>query len=134
MRLGFYGTCFVFGLLALPLSGAGLTFFAAAKKATVLKVKRESIKGSCFWRIPGGVIAHHGVEPGEHLAHAGDKGDLGLFAFGAQSIAESLDVRFPSDDALCMMNPLPLTTRTARVSRCPFRIFPRRDAVRSDSE
>jgi hypothetical protein len=32
MRLGFYGTCFVFGLFALPLSGAGLTFFAAAKK------------------------------------------------------------------------------------------------------
>jgi hypothetical protein len=32
MRLGFCGTCFVFGLFALPLSGAGLTFFAAAKK------------------------------------------------------------------------------------------------------
>jgi hypothetical protein len=34
MRLGFYGTCFDFGLLALPLSGAGLTFFAAAKKVS----------------------------------------------------------------------------------------------------
>ena len=34
MRSGFYGTCFVFGLLALPLSGAGLTFFAAAKKVS----------------------------------------------------------------------------------------------------
>src|SRR4029077_9086091 len=34
MRLGFYGPCFVFGLLALPLSGAGLTFFAAAKKVS----------------------------------------------------------------------------------------------------
>jgi hypothetical protein len=32
--LRFYGTCFVFGLLALPLSGAGLTFFAAAKKVS----------------------------------------------------------------------------------------------------
>jgi hypothetical protein len=32
MRLGFHETCFLFGLLALPLSGAGLTFFAAAKK------------------------------------------------------------------------------------------------------
>ena len=31
--------CFVSGLLALPLCGAALTFFAAAKKATVLKVK-----------------------------------------------------------------------------------------------
>ena len=34
MRLGFYGTCIVFGLFALPLSGAGLTFFAAAKKVS----------------------------------------------------------------------------------------------------
>jgi hypothetical protein len=34
MRLGFGGTCFLFGLLALPLSGAGLTFFAAAKKVS----------------------------------------------------------------------------------------------------
>jgi hypothetical protein len=32
MRSGFHGTCIGFGLLALPLSGAGLTFFAAAKK------------------------------------------------------------------------------------------------------
>ncbi|WP_235024436.1 hypothetical protein, partial [Caballeronia cordobensis] len=28
------GTCFVVGLLALPLPGAGVTFFAAAKKVT----------------------------------------------------------------------------------------------------
>jgi hypothetical protein len=34
MRLRFYGTCFDFGLFALPLSGAGLTFFAAAKKVS----------------------------------------------------------------------------------------------------
>ena len=34
MRLGFDGTCFLSGLLALPLSGAGLTFFAAAKKVS----------------------------------------------------------------------------------------------------
>jgi hypothetical protein len=34
MRLGFCGTCFLFGLFALPLSGAGLTFFAAAKKVS----------------------------------------------------------------------------------------------------
>jgi hypothetical protein len=30
----FCGTCFLCGLLALPLSGAGLTFFAAAKKVS----------------------------------------------------------------------------------------------------
>jgi hypothetical protein len=34
MFLRFYGTCIVFCLLALPLSGAGLTFFAAAKKVS----------------------------------------------------------------------------------------------------
>ncbi|WP_143282030.1 hypothetical protein, partial [Caballeronia choica] len=34
MFLRFYGTWFVFGLFALPLSGAGLTFFAAAKKVS----------------------------------------------------------------------------------------------------
>jgi hypothetical protein len=34
MRSGFYGTCFRVGLFALPLSGAGLTFFAAAKKVS----------------------------------------------------------------------------------------------------
>jgi hypothetical protein len=34
MFLRFHGTCFVFGLFALPLSGAGLTFFAAAKKVS----------------------------------------------------------------------------------------------------
>ncbi|WP_144404133.1 hypothetical protein [Caballeronia cordobensis] len=31
---GFRGTSFVVGLLALPLPGAGVTFFAAAKKVT----------------------------------------------------------------------------------------------------
>jgi hypothetical protein len=34
MFLRFYGTCFLSGLFALPLSGAGLTFFAAAKKVS----------------------------------------------------------------------------------------------------
>src|ERR1700712_352643 len=34
MRLGSYGVCFLIGLFALPLSGAGLTFFAAAKKVS----------------------------------------------------------------------------------------------------
>jgi hypothetical protein len=34
MFLRFYGTCILWGLFALPLSGAGLTFFAAAKKVS----------------------------------------------------------------------------------------------------
>jgi hypothetical protein len=46
--LRFCGTCFLIGLLALPLSGAGLTFFAAAKKVSkessffVLGVRRAT--------------------------------------------------------------------------------------------
>ncbi|WP_222946873.1 hypothetical protein, partial [Caballeronia sp. EK] len=36
------------GLLALPLPGAGVTFFAAAKKATVLRVKRWGAKNQGF--------------------------------------------------------------------------------------
>jgi hypothetical protein len=35
----FAGSRFLVGLLALPLCGAAVTFFAAAKKATVLRVK-----------------------------------------------------------------------------------------------
>ncbi|MDR5786904.1 hypothetical protein P9281_10175 [Caballeronia sp. LP003] len=35
----FAGSRFRVGLLALPLCGAAVTFFAAAKKATVLSVK-----------------------------------------------------------------------------------------------
>jgi hypothetical protein len=34
MNSGFCGICIFIGLLALPLSGAGLTFFAAAKKVS----------------------------------------------------------------------------------------------------
>jgi hypothetical protein len=42
IRLRFHETCFLVGLLALPLSGAGLTFFAAAKKVS----KESSFSGS----------------------------------------------------------------------------------------
>ena len=33
--------------------------------------------------IPVGCIAHHGVQTGEELMHAGNEGDFGLFAFRA---------------------------------------------------
>jgi hypothetical protein len=41
MRFRFYETCLAFGLLALPLCGAAVTFFAAAKKVT----KESSFSG-----------------------------------------------------------------------------------------
>jgi hypothetical protein len=42
MRFGFYETCIAIGLLASPLCGAAVTFFAAAKKVT-----KESSYGLC---------------------------------------------------------------------------------------
>jgi hypothetical protein len=42
MFLRFYRTCLLSGLLALPLSGAGLTFFAAAKNVS----KKAAFSGS----------------------------------------------------------------------------------------
>jgi hypothetical protein len=63
MRLGFCGACFVFGLLALPLSGAGLTFFAAAKKVSkessfpppILAMRRQTVMSEWFDR--GSVVS-----------------------------------------------------------------------------
>jgi hypothetical protein len=67
MFLRFYGTCFVFGLLALPLSGAGLTFFAAAKKVSkessfpprMLAMRRQPVLSE--WSNRGSVVS--GVSP-----------------------------------------------------------------------
>ena len=63
MFLRFYGTCFVFGLFALPLSGAGLTFFAAAKKVSkessfptpILASRRQTIPSE--WSNRGSVVS-----------------------------------------------------------------------------
>ncbi|WP_143281975.1 hypothetical protein, partial [Caballeronia choica] len=63
MRLGFCGTCFGFGLLALPLSGAGLTFFAAAKKVSkessfptpILASRRQTVMSE--WSNRGSVVS-----------------------------------------------------------------------------
>jgi hypothetical protein len=63
MRLGFYGPCFVFGLFALPLSGAGLTFFAAAKKVSkessfptpILAMRRQTVMSE--WSNRGSVVS-----------------------------------------------------------------------------
>src|SRR5690242_20613362 len=41
--------------------------------------------------LPGGAVAEHCVEHGDHLAHDGDDDDLGLFAGGGETIAEGLE-------------------------------------------
>ncbi|WP_144404097.1 hypothetical protein [Caballeronia cordobensis] len=55
----FCGTCFVVGLLALPLPGAGVTFFAAAKKVT---------KESSFLTARGHTQFGHACQPTAALA------------------------------------------------------------------
>ena len=61
--LGFYGTCIRVGLFALPLSGAGLTFFAAAKKVSkessfpppMLASRRQPVMSE--WSNRGSVVS-----------------------------------------------------------------------------
>jgi hypothetical protein len=63
MRSGGHETCIVFGLLALPLSGAGLTFFAAAKKVSkessfptpILASRRQTVPSE--WSNRGSVVS-----------------------------------------------------------------------------
>jgi hypothetical protein len=63
MHSGFHGTCFLGGLFALPLSGAGLTFFAAAKKVSkessfpppILASHRQTVPSE--WSNRGSVVS-----------------------------------------------------------------------------
>jgi hypothetical protein len=63
MRLCFYGTYIHVGLFALPLSGAGLTFFAAAKKVSkessfpppMLAMRRQTAPSE--WSNRGSVVS-----------------------------------------------------------------------------
>ena len=41
--------------------------------------------------LPGGGVAQHCVEGGDHLAHDGDDDDLGLLAGGGEAIAEGFE-------------------------------------------
>ena len=44
--------------------------------------------GSIGLGLPASAVAQHGVERGDHLAHDGDKDDLGLFAGGGEALVE----------------------------------------------
>src|SRR5882672_4640052 len=54
---------------------------------------RRSGLGMC----PGPLIAQHGVEDGEQLAHGGDEGEAGGFAGVAQTAVEGLERRVVLD-------------------------------------
>src|SRR5215208_2437563 len=40
---------------------------------------------------PASAVAQHGVERGDHLAHDGDKDDLGLLAGGGEAVVECFE-------------------------------------------
>src|SRR5215211_3483019 len=44
--------------------------------------------GSSGLGLPASAVAQHGVERGDHLAHDGDKDDLGLLAGGGEALVE----------------------------------------------
>ena len=46
------------------------------------------VAGSGGSGLPGGTVAKHGVEDGDHFAHDGDDDDLGLLAGADKAIAE----------------------------------------------
>src|SRR3954447_25821139 len=41
--------------------------------------------------LPGGAVAEHCVEGGDHLAHDGDDADLGLLAGGGQAVSGGVE-------------------------------------------
>ena len=44
--------------------------------------------GSSGLGLPASAVAQHGVQRGDHLAHDGDKDDLGLLAGGGEPLVE----------------------------------------------
>src|SRR5215218_3525850 len=44
--------------------------------------------GSSGLGLPASAVAQHGVQRGDHLAHDGDKDDLGLLAGGGEALVE----------------------------------------------
>ena len=44
--------------------------------------------GSSGLGLPASAVAQHGVKRGDHLAHDGDKDDLGLLAGGGEALVE----------------------------------------------
>ena len=51
----------------------------------------------CASGLPRAIIAYHGVEDSQQLAHTGDHGDLLLFAGGKEVVIEDLDRRIMAD-------------------------------------
>ena len=49
------------------------------------------VGGSSGLRLPGGIVAKHGVEGSDHFGHNGNDDDLWLLAGGSEAIAEGLE-------------------------------------------
>src|SRR5215831_6663524 len=50
-------------------------------------------------RLPGDVVAQHGVEGCDHLAHDGDDDDFGLFVSGGETMVKDFESRIVSAGA-----------------------------------
>ena len=45
----------------------------------------------CSSGLPASAVAQHGVKRGDHLAHDGDKDDLGLLAGSGETVVECFE-------------------------------------------
>jgi hypothetical protein len=55
--------------------------------------------GSGGFELPGDVVAQHGVEGFDHLAHDGNDDDFGLFVGGGEATVEDFESRIVSASA-----------------------------------
>ena len=55
--------------------------------------------GSGGFGLPGDVVAQHGVEGCDHLAHDGNDDDFGLFVGGGEATVEDFESRIVSASA-----------------------------------
>ena len=54
------------------------------------------VVGSGGFGLPGDVVAQHGVEGCDHLAHDGNDDDFGLFVGGGETMVEDFESRIVS--------------------------------------
>ena len=60
--------------------------------------------GSGGFGLPGDVVAQHGVEGCNHLAHDGDDDDFGLFVGGGETIVEDFESGIVSASAQSLLS------------------------------
>ena len=77
-------------MIGIARCSAGLKAGAVRRPAAT---RSRAHAAASSWRVPGLIAREHGVEDNDQLAHAGDEGDLGLLAPGAQALVVGLEHR-----------------------------------------